>query len=670
MKRILLIFFSLGIFLIFNACTGHVIKMPKDLPNVVKQYKSTTVHGDRPSMHSTGVHVKEGDRITFIAKGEITYWLQQGMSTGPSGPAYKLLYRTGKNAPILRYFGEGVFKARQEGNIYLGFDDGGMESNGMAKNPDYYRDNKGYFVIDIIVWRDYDPVAMSGFLEKASLEDPDNKELKRLYTIFRGIKEFHLAEKRANEEVEKAKEAISALKGKEVSETRPPDKEAEIPEVSQKLQEEAKVAIESLKEKEKVGMVDAEKERKIADLAERLQRALQSLKDLEELRKKLAEQEEKEKQLTARLQLLEEEKQKQPKSIPIIAILNPKDGATVESECIPLSGVAEHRRTITQFDILLNDVLVSPKDRRLTKVTGKELDRIEFSGQLCLREGKNEVTIIAQDKEGLSTKKTISVQLAKKPGETWAVIIGINKYANFVPLKYAVDDAREFYRYLVEVNKVPKDKIWLMLDQEATLDKIRSILGTRLRRSAGKEDTVIIYWAGHGAIESDSTSVDGDGLEKYILPHNADLKDLYTSAMPMGEIARIFQRISSDRLVFITDTCYSGATGGRTVPVLGVRTNISGAFLERISQGRGRVVLTAGDANEVTVESDDLRHGVFTYYLLEGLRGKADLDGNGIITVDEVYRYVSIKVPQATGQVQHPVRKGEMTGEIILGVLK
>ncbi len=670
MKRILLIFFSLGICLIFTACAPHVIKMPKVLPNIVRQYKSTTVRGDNPSMSNTGVHVKEGDQVTFVAKGEILYWPQGGMSTGPIGPAYKLFYRIGKKAPIYKYIGQGVFKVRREGDIYLGFDDGGLDSNGVAKNPDYYRDNKGYFFVDIIVWRDYDPVSMSNFLEKVSLEDPNNESLKRLSTIFRGIKEFHLVEKRANEEVAKAKEAISALKGEEVSKTRPPDKEAEIPEVSQKLQEEAKAAIETLKEKEKVGKVDEEKERKIADLAERLQRALQSLKNLEELRNKLAEQEEKEKKLTARLQLLEEEKLKQPKSIPIIAILNPKDGATVESECIPLSGVAEHQREITQFDILLNDALVSPKDQRLAKITAKQLNRIEFSERVCLRDGKNEITIIAKGKEGFSTKKTISVQLAKKPGETWAVIIGINKYANFLPLKYAVDDARAFYRYLVEVNKVSKDKIWLILDEEATLDKIRSILGTRLRRSAGKEDTVIIFWAGHGAIESDSASLDGDGLEKYILPHNADLKDLYTSAMPMGEIARIFQRISSERLVFITDTCYSGATGGRTVPVVGVRTNISGAFLERISQGRGRVVLTASDANEVTVESDDLRHGVFTYYLLEGLLGKADLDGNGIITVDEVYRYVSIKVPQATGQEQHPVRKGEMIGEIILGVLK
>ena len=82
------------------------------------------------------------------------------------------------------------------------------------------------------------------------------------------------------------------------------------------------------------------------------------------------------------------------------------------------------------------------------------------------------------------------------------------------------------------------------------------------------------------------------------------------------------------------------------------------------------MILTASDANEVSVEKDELSHGVFTYYLLEGLRGKADLDGDGMITVDEIYRYVSEKVPQATGQDQHPVRKGETTGQIVLGVVK
>ena len=45
----------------------------------------------------------------------------------------------------------------------------------------------------------------------------------------------------------------------------------------------------------------------------------------------------------------------------------------------------------------------------------------------------------------------------------------------------------------------------------------------------------------------------------------------------------------------------------------------------------------------------DLGHGVFTYYLLDGLKGKADLDADGIITVDEAYTYVSKKVPEVIG---------------------
>lgn len=82
------------------------------------------------------------------------------------------------------------------------------------------------------------------------------------------------------------------------------------------------------------------------------------------------------------------------------------------------------------------------------------------------------------------------------------------------------------------------------------------------------------------------------------------------------------------------------------------------------------MILTASDSNEVSVEKDELGHGVFTYYLLEALRGKGDLDGDGLITLDEVYRYVSMKVPQATEQGQHPVKKGEMVGEIILGMVR
>jgi uncharacterized caspase-like protein len=332
--------------------------------------------------------------------------------------------------------------------------------------------------------------------------------------------------------------------------------------------------------------------------------------------------------------------------------------------------MAEHEKGISKFEILVNNKPMGLRNQGDVQIKPKDRKRIEFSEKIRLQEGQNTIAVVVQGTEGLTNQKKISIQLAKKRETVYGVVIGINKYKNLPSIKYATNDAREFYRYLTEVNKIPKDHVWLFLDEEATLDKIRSTLATSLRRSAGKDDTVIIFLAGHGATEKDTTSPDGDGLEKYILPHNADPKDLYTTALPMGEIARIFQRISSERLVFISDTCYSGASGGRTIPVVGTRMNVSGAFLEMLSQGKGRVILTASDANEVSAEKDELKHGVFTYYLLEGLRGKADFDKDGVITVDEVYRYVSIKVPQATGQDQHPVKKGEVTGEIVLGVVK
>ena len=96
---------------------------------------------------------------------------------------------------------------------------------------------------------------------------------------------------------------------------------------------------------------------------------------------------------------------------------------------------------------------------------------------------------------------------------------------------------------------------------------------------------------------------------------------------------------------------------------------MSDRFLERLAGGKGKVIITASSANEVSVENDDLGHGVFTYYLLQGMRGPADADADGLITVDEAYRYVSEKVPVATGQEQHPVKKGRVEGQLVMGVV-
>jgi len=696
--RILALVFLIHCLIGLSGCaTPPVIKIAKPTPDIIKEYKSVVVRAGIPGMVDTGVYLKEGDNITILAEGEIDIWPMMG-AYYIRNPYRTLLLRVGKNNLVVRYVGQRLTPIKNEGHLYIGYVGSPIDLYGEPKNLDHYSDDLGYFVVDIIVWKTNDPILMAKFFTEASQRDPEKAALKEISTNFELRKEVFVAEQKAKGELVEVEKAITALQGEEVSKPMMPEKKVadpgsivtaakgkeppviqeldrgkKIPAVSPKPQVEKKPSMPP-QAKEILRAKDAGNEKKIAELNERLQKAMQALHDVEEMKKRmdaqLDEQQKREEDVAARLEALETERTKQTKNIPVIVIATPKDGITVDSEYISLAGVAEHEKGIEKFEILLNGEPAHSRDQRGVKLVQKELKRIEFSERIRLREGKNDITILAQEKEGMTAEKTITVHMAKKKGEIWAVIIGINQYQNLPSLKYAVNDAREVYRYMIEVNRVPKDHIWLLLDEDATLDRIRSALGTQLRRKAGKEDMVIVYLAGHGATEKDASSPDGDGLEKYILPHNADPKDLYASAIPMGEVSRIFQRISSEKLVFLSDTCYSGASGGRTILASGDRANVSGAFLDRLSQGKGRMIIAASDANQVSAEKDELKHGVFTYYLLEGLGGKADFDGDGMITLDEIYRYVSIKVPQATGQDQHPVRKGEMMGEIILGVVK
>lgn len=252
----------------------------------------------------------------------------------------------------------------------------------------------------------------------------------------------------------------------------------------------------------------------------------------------------------------------------------------------------------------------------------------------------------------------------------WAIIISINQYQKAQNLKYAVNDAQAFRGYLKDYVGIPDERIFYLANQDATKTRIESLLGTTIKRKASKDDTVIIFYAGHGAVEPDQSNLDGDGFEKYLLPHDADVEDLYSTSISMNNLRTIFMRIRSDRLIFIADTCYSGASGGRTMMATKTRANLSDTFYDRISKGKGRVIISSCSANEVSKEDDSLQHGIFSYYMLEGLKGRADQDKDGIITISELFSYISRKVPEASAQDQHPVKKGETQGELVIGRTK
>lgn len=359
---------------------------------------------------------------------------------------------------------------------------------------------------------------------------------------------------------------------------------------------------------------------------------------------------------------------------PVLVISKPKDGSKIESPFIMLHLIAVDDRGISRLDATLNNVPIELDTERGVEVKAthnvSNPKKIDITKRLQLQYGKNKILVAVMDTDGITSEEMITIVREKEHGDIWAIVIGINQYQNTRNLKYAVNDAKDFKDYLREYIGIPDEKIFFYTDKKATKDNIERMLGTHIKRKAAKDDTVIIFYAGHGAVETDPSNPDGDGFEKYLLPYNAELEDLYTTSISMDDIQKIFQRIRSDRLIFIADTCYSGASGGRTMLASKARANLSENFFDRIAKGKGRVIISSCSANEISKEDDKLKHGIFSYYLLEGLKGKADHDTDGIITVSELFSFLSREVPKATGQDQHPVRKGETEGELVIGRVK
>ncbi|MEW6684439.1 MAG: caspase family protein [Nitrospirota bacterium] len=356
---------------------------------------------------------------------------------------------------------------------------------------------------------------------------------------------------------------------------------------------------------------------------------------------------------------------------PVVTIIAPTDQEEVSGPVVRLMAEALDDEGVKGVMIELNGApLPDPEGRTrdLRIVERRTQGSVLVDRSIRLTPGMNQITVTATDTNGLSRSATVEVRYVAEQGAVWAVVIGISRYQNVTGLRYADADASAFYDYLVEQNQVPRTQVTLLLNEDATLQRLKDVLGVELKQKARKQDMVIIFYAGHGAPEPDQSSLDGDGLEKYLLPHDADPRRLYSTALPMAEIAKILSRFSAERVVVLQDTCFSGATGigSRTIQTQAFRASISDTYLNRLAQAKGRVILAASEANEVSIERDDLRHGVFTYYLLEALH-RGDVDGDGLITTNELFRYISEKVPEATGQNQHPVKKGVEIREIVLG---
>jgi len=254
-----------------------------------------------------------------------------------------------------------------------------------------------------------------------------------------------------------------------------------------------------------------------------------------------------------------------------------------------------------------------------------------------------------------------------KTPNRYALVIGTGEYTDdrIPALPAGSNDARRLYEILIDpaIGMFAQENVTLLLDEAVTRPKVVSALDS-LGRKAGKDDLVIVFFSGHGAVD--------DRGRPYWVMQNTKIDDLRASALSETEITELLDEIRTTRLVTLIDACYSASTAeiGRSKSLVDIQ-KIYPKF-----KGEGRVAITGSKGDQLSVVISDKNHpgyghSAFTWHVISGMKGSGDTDKDGVVTVDELWDYVKDRTEltaRQQGGNQQPQLKGQIGSKFLLTV--
>ncbi len=335
---------------------------------------------------------------------------------------------------------------------------------------------------------------------------------------------------------------------------------------------------------------------------------------------------------------------------PQVRIISPETNTTCKNEVLEIHVSAKDMGGgIDEIRLYHNGKAIG-EDTRGVKLTAKTGESSK-SYSVALVDGINVFRAVgfSRDRTESNPSEIVVTLLApEKEISLYVLAVGINNYKNpALDLNYAEPDAKSVAGFFQTGGSrlfktvVIKD----IYNEAATKAGILSMMAEL--SSTNPQDAVLIYLAGHGE------NIDENW---YFIPHELVYpereEDVKAKAISSEELASAIKNITAQKILVLIDACKSGAV------LVAFRGFEDRKALSQLSRATGVHIVAASSKDQFAAEVKDLGHGVFTYILLEGLKGKAAGAGENV-TVRKLMGYLEEQLPELTKrykqEAQYPV---------------
>ncbi|WP_443646466.1 caspase family protein [Candidatus Ponderosibacter sp. Uisw_141_02] len=238
-----------------------------------------------------------------------------------------------------------------------------------------------------------------------------------------------------------------------------------------------------------------------------------------------------------------------------------------------------------------------------------------------------------------------------------AMIIGIADYERTsARAAYADDDAKYFYDYATLKLGVPEENVLELINDRADRTELKIATKSWLKKAVSpRQSDVFVFFAGHG-MASDN------GNNMFLLPYDGAPELLEESAIRRDVLFGDIDATNPRSVTVFLDTCYSGTSrseeqlvSARPVSIKAKPQSIPKKF----------TVITAAGNDQTAKPLEEVKHGMFSYFVMRGLEGDADGNSDKKITAGELHKYVQKNVDRYSAGSQTPQIQGNADAVLV-----